>query len=231
MTLTQLSLHVIPLPCLSPDFLPSLTLCRSLITSKTKAIVLVTPNNPTGAIYPPALIAEFAELAREKGIALVLDETYREFLDQRPHNLFVDSRDWRGVLIHLFSFSKYVPFPFLSSFFATLLTLAIHIRSYAIPGHRLGALVASPTFLTQVAKTLDCLQINPARVAQEVCEWGIEGIREWRNEVRREISERGEIFRKVMEGVEGWRVESAGAYYAYVSFWVSFFLFLEENKC
>ncbi|GAA5968566.1 hypothetical protein JCM3765_003513 [Sporobolomyces pararoseus] len=194
MILRQLGVSLVPLPCQPPSFLPSVFLARSLVTSKTKAIVLVTPNNPTGAVYPKELLKEFASLAEEMNLALVLDETYREFVDGRPHDLFAET-EWRKYLIHLFSFSK----------------------SYAIPGHRLGALVASRTFTGQLAKTLDCLQICPARPAQKVlAEWAIQGTREWRAETRRELERRQKLFRESLEGVEGWQVETGSGYFAYV---------------
>ena len=53
---------------------------RALIGPRTRAIVLVTPNNPTGAVYPPARIARVCRALRRRGIALVLDETYRDFM-------------------------------------------------------------------------------------------------------------------------------------------------------
>ena len=46
------------------------------ITSRTRAIVIVTPNNPTGAAYPPALLEALFELAQANHLALVIDETY-----------------------------------------------------------------------------------------------------------------------------------------------------------
>ena len=49
--------------------LPDPQAARARMTGRVKAIVLVTPNNPTGAEYPPALVAEFAALAREAGAA------------------------------------------------------------------------------------------------------------------------------------------------------------------
>ena len=69
--------------------------------------MLVTPNNPTGAIYPPETIHAFHGLAQDAGLALVLDETYRDFLpgDAPPHDLFALS-DWDETLVHLYSFSK-----------------------------------------------------------------------------------------------------------------------------
>jgi len=105
MVLRQLSITLIPLPCSPPSFLPSVATARSLVTPKTRAIVLVSPNNPTGAIYPKELLREFAELAKESGVALVLDETYREFVEGRPHDLFEET-EWMKYLVHLFSFSK-----------------------------------------------------------------------------------------------------------------------------
>ncbi|GAA5857622.1 hypothetical protein JCM8547_004302 [Rhodosporidiobolus lusitaniae] len=195
MTLTQLGITLVPLRCSPPSFLPSPSECASLIRrGKTKAIVLVTPNNPTGAVYPEELLREFAELAEREGVPLVLDETYREFVKGRPHGLFADGAQWRKYLIHLFSFSK----------------------SYAIPGHRLGALLASPLLLSQISKLLDCLQICPARPAQQALVWAVEGIREWRERVRDELGERQRVFRELMGEVEGWQVETGSGYFAYV---------------
>ena len=62
------------------------------ITSKTRAIVLVSPNNQTGAVIPPATLAAFRDLAKAHGIALILDETYKDFLpdEAEQHALFAD---------------------------------------------------------------------------------------------------------------------------------------------
>ncbi|GAA5996974.1 uncharacterized protein JCM10292_006121 [Rhodotorula paludigena] len=193
MSLNQLGLSLVPLRCAPPSFLPSPAECAQLVTSRTKAIVLVSPNNPTGAIYPPELLRQFAELAQERKVALIVDETYREFVTGRPHDLFAET-DWRSYLIHLFSFSK----------------------SYAIPGHRLGALVASPAFQKHVYKLLDCLQICPARPAQRTVEWAIDATRPWREGVREELARRQDVFREMLDEVEGWEVETGGAYFAYV---------------
>ncbi|ORY54484.1 pyridoxal phosphate-dependent transferase [Leucosporidium creatinivorum] len=193
MVLAQLGISVVPLVCQAPSFQPSPKDCEALITEKTRAIVLVTPNNPTGAIYTDELLHEFAELAIRRGVALVLDETYREFLPSRPHTLFTTT-PWRSYLIHLFSFSK----------------------SYAIPGHRLGAIISSSQFLSQLNKTLDCLQICPARPAQKAVEWAVEATREWREATRDEIAQRQKLFKELLEGVEGWEVSTGGGYFAYV---------------
>jgi aspartate/methionine/tyrosine aminotransferase len=61
-----------------------------LIDGETRAIVLCTPNNPTGAVYPPETIREFFEIARSRDIALIIDETYKDFREspRAPHDLF-----------------------------------------------------------------------------------------------------------------------------------------------
>ena len=85
MWLDMAGIATVPLPC-RPDMTPDPDAARSLLAPTVRAIVLVTPNNPTGAEYPPALVAEFADIARAHGCALILDETYRDFRaqDGRP---------------------------------------------------------------------------------------------------------------------------------------------------
>ena len=197
MALDVLGVRAVPLACRAEDgFVPSVEDARRLIDGTTRAILLITPNNPTGATYPPAVIAAFAELARDAGVALVLDETYRDFLPEgagRPHDLFAGDR-WRDTLVHLYSFSK----------------------SYAVPGHRLGALVAGPALLREVAKVLDCTTICPPRAAQAAVAWAVDGIRPWRAAMRNTINGRAALFAAAVAAAPGWSVSAMGAYFAYV---------------
>ena len=82
MTLASLGIETIPLSTDGPSFLPSPAVIRNLFeesqqgkTPKIKAIILVTPNNPTSAIYPPALIHQVGRLCHEFKVALLMDET------------------------------------------------------------------------------------------------------------------------------------------------------------
>ncbi len=203
MTLDMLGISARALPC-SPEmgFVPDVAEAEILIDASTRAIVLVSPNNPTGAIYPPATIHAFAALARRHGIALVLDETYRDFLPAghapeasgRPHDLFLDA-DWGGTLIQLYSFSK----------------------AYAIPGHRLGALVAAPGVIGEIAKILDSVQICPARPAQRVVAWAIDGLRGWREAQRADLQARAMACCAAFAPLAGWKLDSVGAYFAYAA--------------
>ncbi len=67
-------------------WLPDVTDIRNKITNNTRGIVLINPNNPTGAVYPRALLQEIAELARKFGLVIFSDEIYdRLVMDGREH--------------------------------------------------------------------------------------------------------------------------------------------------
>jgi alanine-synthesizing transaminase len=59
---------------------PDLDDLRSKITDRTKAIVVINPNNPTGAVYGEAVLQELAALAREHGLVVMADEIYDKIL-------------------------------------------------------------------------------------------------------------------------------------------------------
>ena len=81
MTLDMLGVEPVALPARADNgFVPDPQDARRLMTDRIKAILLISPNNPTGAVYPEQVLQEFADLAAEQGIALIVDETYRDFL-------------------------------------------------------------------------------------------------------------------------------------------------------
>ncbi|MEL7311972.1 MAG: pyridoxal phosphate-dependent aminotransferase [Pseudomonadota bacterium] len=61
-------------------FLPDPKDLEALITKKTRAVVLINPNNPTGAVYPKALLEEIAAIARRHDLVIMSDEIYDEML-------------------------------------------------------------------------------------------------------------------------------------------------------
>ncbi len=197
MALSMLGIEARPLPTSAEaGFVPDPHVAAKLIDARTRAIVLVTPNNPTGAIYPPETIENFGNLAESNGIWLVMDETYRDFLppsDNPPHKLF-RRPNWRDNVIQLYSFSK----------------------AYCMPGHRLGAMTAGGAIVKEMEKSLDTIIICPPRPAQAAVAWGIGALGKWRRETRDEIVRRGTACRAALAGINDWQVSSLGAYFAYV---------------
>ncbi len=60
--------------------LPPVHFIQEKITPKTKAILLCNPNNPTGYVYPRSVLEELSSIVKAKGIYLIIDEVYREFV-------------------------------------------------------------------------------------------------------------------------------------------------------
>jgi aspartate/methionine/tyrosine aminotransferase len=175
--------------------LPDPEAARALIDDKVKAILLVTPNNPTGAEYPAGLLDAFMALAKEFGLALIIDETYRDFHSKSgaPHDLFA-ADDWPDNLIHLYSFSKV----------------------FRLTGHRVGALVASTQRLREVEKFLDSVAICPNQIGQKAALHGLQHLSQWGAEQRDEILKRRAICESGFAELEGWNLLGSGAYFAYV---------------
>jgi aspartate/methionine/tyrosine aminotransferase len=197
MAMTMQGVRAIPVPTRAEDgFIPDPERIGALLAQhKARAVVLVTPNNPTGAIYPPAVIHAVAEQCRRHGAMLLLDETYRDFLPEgpAPHGLFGDPA-WGEVLVHLYSFSK----------------------AYCVPGHRVGAIAAGAAFMAELDKACDTYQICPARPAQSALAWAIPALAAWRAGNRALMASRAAFFRDAVSQLPGWRLDAIGTYFAYL---------------
>ena len=70
----------------SAGWFPDIEDIRCKISPRTRAIVVINPNNPTGAVYPPALLAQIVELARQHQLIIYADEIYDKVLyDEVSH--------------------------------------------------------------------------------------------------------------------------------------------------
>ncbi|SDW37590.1 Aspartate/methionine/tyrosine aminotransferase [Ruegeria halocynthiae] len=196
MWLDMAGVKAIDLPA-GDDLLPDPEKARTLINENTRAIALVTPNNPGGVEYPSDLVHRFYDLARETGIRLLVDETYRDF-DSRsgaPHELFQQA-DWDDTFIHLYSFSK----------------------AYRLTGHRVGAIAAGSPLLSEIEKFLDTVAICPGQIGQFAALWGMQNLTQWVAGERDEILDRRAAIAEGMPRLEakGWRLLGLGAYFAYL---------------
>lgn len=185
--------RLVPLP-VGPDMLPDPERAAALISPRSRAILLITPNNPTGAEYPADLVARFRDLARARGLKLIIDETYRDFHSQEgaPHDLFKDP-DWADTVIQLYSFSK----------------------SFRLTGHRVGAITADAKWLSEAEKYLDTVTICPAQLGQHAALWGLQNLGDWLAGERREILARRAAMEAAIAALPDWCLMGCGAYFAY----------------
>lgn len=167
-----------------------------LIDERTRAIILCSPNNPTGAIYPPAIIDAFFDLAQAHGVALVIDETYKDFRADPapPHNIF-SKPGWQDAFIHLYSFSKV----------------------YSMTGYRVGSIIAGTRLLGEVEKILDCMSICAPHISQRAALFGLTSLGVWKAEKIAMMQARLDALRLAfsMPGLS-YELISSGALFAYV---------------
>lgn len=196
-TLAMLGINIELVPCdAGAGFLPEVEEITSALRPGIRALALVSPNNPTGAVYSPELLQSIHDACRKNSTWLILDETYRDFLpsaEVAPHGL-LQANGWQDSFIGLYSFSK----------------------SFCIPGHRLGAITAGPALVEQVTKIMDNLQICAPRAAQAAVAKAIPALADWRLANRVEIVARADALRDVMSRLPKWKLQAVGAYFAYI---------------
>ena len=88
------------------DWAPDLADLRKKITPRTKAIVMINPNNPTGAIYSKEVLLELTQIARENGLILFADEIYDKMLYDAEKHISLASLSTDVVVITFNGLSK-----------------------------------------------------------------------------------------------------------------------------
>ncbi len=166
------------------------------ITSRTKAIITCSPNNPTGTVYTDAVQRRIAELAVEHDLYVLSDEIYARILyaDRYISMLSYPGMIERTVIIDGFS------------------------KSFAMTGWRLGYAVAPPHIVEQ----LDLLAINTYTCVAEFTQYAaIEALRDTTGATPKMVKEfagRREQFVRELNQVPGFRCPSPdGAFYAWVN--------------
>jgi aspartate/methionine/tyrosine aminotransferase len=153
--------------------IPEPSAVERLVTPRTRAILLVTPSNPTGAVTPTGTIHELFALARRRGVALVLDETYADFIPggPPPHDLFADP-NWGDHFVQIMSFGK----------------------TYALTGYRAGCLAASEEFIHHALKAQDTMAVCQPRITQHAVLYGSRHLDGWVADNRRMMERRHDRF-------------------------------------
>lgn len=174
----------------------SLDEIRNAISPKTKAIVLNSPANPTGAVLPERLLRAIGELAVEHKFFVITDQTY-EFLvydDVDRSNLLSDS-SLRDRVIGCYTFSK----------------------EYAMTGWRVGYLCAESGIVEEAMKVHDASLVTAPRISQIAALAAIEGSQDCVREFKRQFADRRDLICRRLDGLtELFEYASpAGAYYVF----------------
>ena len=176
-------------------YLPDPDKIASLVTPRTKALFLNTPNNPTGAVIPPERIEAILSVTSERGVWVISDEVYDQLiLDDGLPYLSPGSVDTSMPIISVYSFSKV----------------------YSMTGWRVGYVVAPPA-LAQILRTLQEPQVScPSTISQKAAEAALTGPREPIEAMRSAyVENRDSAWTRLLElGLEGFRTQ--GTFYMLV---------------
>jgi aspartate/methionine/tyrosine aminotransferase len=164
---------------------------EKLVTPKTKVLLINTPNNPTGSVYPSEAIQEVVEFARKHDIFVISDEVYEEILFDGKHTstgLF----DSDGRVATIFGFSK----------------------TYAVTGLRVGYTVAHNEKLVQLVTKLQEPVISCASgISQKACLAALQGPQEPFAEMVKIYKQRRDKVVAILREKGLYRYTPSGAFY------------------
>ena len=138
----------VPLPTGENNFQITKEQLESAITERTKAVILTSPNNPTGCIYSRETLEELHRALRDRPIFVVCDDVYRQLIYTDQYESFARFDDMRDRIIVVQSFAK----------------------PYAMTGWRVGYLMADQTLKSQMEKVHQYNVVSVVSFIQKACE-------------------------------------------------------------
>jgi len=178
------------------DWLPDLDHLRSLITPRTRVLVVIDPNNPTGAVYPPPVRRALIQLAEEHNLTIVADEVYAEL-----------------------GFDGSIPLLATLEPDAPIISLSSLSKAYLAPGWRAGWLVVSATSrlddaLAAMKKLADGRLCSPGPMQYAIVA-ALTGDRSHQPMFRKALAERAHLTTQMLNAIPGVScVEPRAAFYA-----------------
>jgi len=178
-------------------FHPDLVKLRNCITPKTKAILLNSPSNPTGAAFNKDELMAVAQIAQEKDIFIISDELYEDILyDGREHISIASLPGMKERTISIFGFSK----------------------SYAMTGWRLAYLAAPADLIEEIAKLLQNTSVCSNSIAQRAGLAAIQGSQDCVKEMFTAYNERRDVLTKGLNEIKRLSCHAPEAtFYAFVN--------------
>ena len=178
------------------EWMPDLDHLRSLVTARSRALVVIDPNNPTGAVYPSAVRRALIDLAERHDLTILADEVYGELGFDGPVPL-LGSLDQDAPIISFSSLSK----------------------AYLAPGWRTGWLVVGATprlddALMAIRKMADGRLCSPGPM-QHAVSAALRGDRSHQQKFRTALAERARITTEMLNAIPGMTcVAPRAAFYA-----------------
>ena len=187
----------IPVPTYyKDDFALDVAEIEARITDKTRMFVLVSPNNPTGAVTPPDVIRKIAELAIKHDLIVTADEIYAKLIYAPHEHLSVATLPgMKDRTITLNGFSK----------------------TYAMTGWRVGYMAAPADFVEMLTEPRHTLSINTCTVSQYAALAALTGPQDELEAAFKAYGERRDYLMKALTGAGFTFGAPGGAFYIYTN--------------
>lgn len=178
------------------DFKLSASQVEEKITSRTKLLILNSPNNPTGAVYEPEELKRIAQLLTKYNIYCICDEIYEKLIyDNAKH-------------LSMASLSDEIK--------ERIITINGVSKSYAMTGWRIGYAAGPEEIIKGMSKIQGHSTSNPNSIAQKASVEALNGKQDTIEEMRKAFDERRKYMVKRLNSIEGiFCLNPAGAFYAF----------------
>lgn len=175
------------------EFIPEIESIKSAITEKTKAIIINSPNNPTGSVYPESTLKEIAKLALENNLIVISDEIYANLNYDEKHISIASMENMKERTIVLNGFSK----------------------SHSMTGWRVGYTAAPKEISREIGKLQSHMTSNINSIAQKAALAALEVNTDYMLE---EFDKRRKIICEALTeiGIDYYRPK--GAFYVFMDF-------------
>ena len=175
-------------------FVPDPAEIEKAVSPKTKALILLSPNNPTGAVYPAEVLKRLVELARARKFMIISDEVYECLVyDGLTHTSALSFPGAKQHVVQVNSFSK----------------------TYAMTGLRIGYVAASSEKLLQFLKYHHTVNISANVPSQLACITAMKGPQNSVEEMRQAYQKRRDLLVKLLNDIPGVHCGTPkGAFYA-----------------
>jgi aspartate aminotransferase len=172
-------------------FLPDIEEVKSLITPRTKAIIVNSPSNPTGTVFPKDAVKAIADIATDKGLYILSDEVYHNFVYEGEHCSFARFHD-DTVIVDSFS------------------------KTFAATGWRIGYVATSKEIVQQLSKVQYYTLACPSTATQYAVLEGLRMETPYRRQLLELFRRRRDLAMRKMAQIPGFSTPPVtGAFYVF----------------
>ncbi len=180
------------------EWLPDIALLERLISPRTRLLIINSPGNPTGAVFPRGLVADLLDFAQRHDLYLLSDECYNEILFEGEHvspaSLLAPGEFDAGRVISIYTFSK----------------------SYAMTGWRIGYLAAGAELMKTISSVLDGSYTNISTAIQRAAAAALTGPQTCVGEMREVYHRRRDLAVRLLKEYGRYLYTPHGAFYLLV---------------